>query len=415
MPCLPPPRRPLRPILLALAAAAGLGACASARMATEPVDGILDARTGSVISFEDMVEDLATVRMVYVGESHTNPEHHEIQRRIIEALSARNPRAMVGLEMLQRPYQEVLDRWSTGEMDEGAFLREVHWYDQWSDWDLYAPILRLARDRRLRVVALHLAELGPGGAISREIAKSGIAGLPPWMRAQIPDVIDTSNRAHRASIRGIFQGHPGMKIDEDRFDRFYQAQCTWDETMAEAAALALAAAPPDAAMVVLAGSMHVKDFHAIPERVRRRDGLDYRVVLPMERDAFPDGGFPTGMGRPGDFVLYTEPTPPPSEGRLAVVLRGGDATVTKVLAGGTAAAAGLQEGDVLLSLNDRAIADQVDLRLALEGLTIGRAVRLRWKRGDAVQEGSAPLMAAPAPVAPPAATPEKPAEAAPAK
>lgn len=410
----PAPSRPV-PFLLALAAAAALGACASPRTATGPVDGILDARTGSVVSFEDMIEDLRTVRMVYVGESHTNPEHHDIQRRVIEALSASNPHLLVGMEMFQRPYQEALDRWSAGEMDEGAFLREAHWYDQWSDWDLYAPILRLAKARHIRVVALHVAGLEPGGAISREIARSGIAGLPPWMRVQLPDVIDTSNRAHRASIRKIFQGHPGMKMDEDRFDRFYQSQCTWDETMAESAVRGLEEAAPDSAIVVLAGAMHVMDFLAIPERARRRNGLDYRVVLPMDRDAFPEEGFPIGMKRPGDYVLYTDPTPPSSNGRLGVALRGGDATVKTVSAGGTAATAGLQEGDVLLSLNDRPIADVVDLKLALEGLSVGSAVRLRWKRGEAVQEGSAPLSVPPATVVAPAAMPEKPAEAAPGK
>jgi uncharacterized iron-regulated protein len=386
-------------------------------MATGPVDGILDARTGMVVSFEDMVEDLGTVRMVYVGESHTNPEHHEIQRRVIDAISARNPRVMVGMEMLQRPYQEVLDRWSAGGMDEGAFLREVHWYEQWSDWNLYAPILQLARDRRLRVLGLQLPGLEPGGAVSREIAKSGIENLPPWMRAQLPEVIDTSVKAHQKSIRAIFFSHPGTDkaTAEEAFRRFYEAQCTWDETMAESAVRALEGTPADSAIVVLAGAMHVRDFHAIPERARRRNGLEYRVVLPMDRDDFPEGGFPTGMGRPADYVLYTEPTPPSSDGRLGVVLRGGDATVTKVAAGGTAATAGLQEGDVLLSLNDRPIADTVDLRLALEGMSRGSTARLRWKRGDAVQEGSAPLTAPPPMAMPPAPKPEKPAEAPPAK
>src|SRR5690349_230448 len=183
--------RALPSILLA----AALAGCASARSVAEPVEGVLDARTGKIVSFEDMVADLGSVPMVYVGESHTNPEHHEIQRRILDALSARGGRVMVGMEMLQRPYQPVLDRWSAGGMDEGAFLREAAWYDQWSDWNLYAPILRLAKERHLRVVGLNVDR-----TIIREINQKGLADLDDALRVQIPAVIDTSVKAHEKAI-----------------------------------------------------------------------------------------------------------------------------------------------------------------------------------------------------------------------
>jgi membrane-associated protease RseP (regulator of RpoE activity) len=227
------------------------------------------------------------------------------------------------------------------------------------------------------------------------------------MRSQLPAEIDLSSRAHRAAIRAIYQGHPGGKIDEARFDRFYQAQVSWDETMAESAAGALAAAPPGSTLVVLAGSMHVKGFLGIPERVRRRNGLDYRVVLPLERDAFPEAGIPLGMGRPADYVLFTEPTPSEPAGRLGVELRGGDATVKTVVQYGAADKAGLQAGDVLLSLDGAPVADVVDLRLALEGRTAGSTVRLRWRRDGEEREAVATL-AAPAPFAPPPPAPKDP-------
>src|SRR5258706_8485507 len=302
---LPAPRPPSGRLLasvFALAAAAGLGACAAGRTATEPVEGVFDARTGRVVDFEDMVEDLATVRVVYVGETHTNPEHHDIKLRVLEALAERKAHLILGLEMLQRPYDPVLDRWAAGEMDEGAFGREVHWYDQWSDWNLSGPLLRAARDRKIRVVGLQLPDLGPGGTISREIAKSGLAGIPPWMRSQLPEEIDTGVKAHRSAIRAIYfgGGHPirDRTTAEEGFRRFYEVQCTWDETMAESGVQALEAAPPDASLLVLAGGMHVKDFPAIPERVRPRNGLDYRGALPMEREGVPQGGLPVRAGRP---------------------------------------------------------------------------------------------------------------------
>ncbi len=389
--------------LPALAAAVCLAACASSRPLTAPVEGVLDARTGKTVSFEAMIDDLASVPMVYVGESHTNPEHHEIQRRIIEALSARNPRVLVGMEMLQRPYQAVLDRWSEGGMDERTLLREAAWYDIWSDWNLYAPILRLARERRLRVVGLNVDR-----GIIREINMKGLAGLDDALRVQIPADIDTTVKAHEKAIREVFFSHPGMPNAEERFRRFYEAQCTWDETMAETAVEALRGAPEGAAIVVLAGSMHVMDFHAIPERARKRNGLGYRVVLPMERDRVSaEDPLRTGMGRPADFVIFTAPTPQGQGARIGLALRGGDAFVKEVVPGSAAAEAGMRAEDVLLSIDGNPVADLVDLKVVLEGFSAGAKVLLKWRRGEAEMEGSG-ILKAPAPMAPaavPAAAP----------
>lgn len=390
---------PVLPVLLALLAVPALGC--SSRPGAHPVEGVLDARRERVITFDEMVDDLATVPMVYVGESHTNPDHHAIQRRVIEALAERRPVLMVGMEMLQRPYQEVLDRWSAGELEEGEFLRDANWYGQWSDWGHYAPILRTARDRGLRVVGLNVDR-----GIIREINRGGLEALPPWMRVQVPDTIDTSVRAHEKSIREVFFSHPGMESAEERFRRFYQAQCTWDETMAESAVRALEqAGRDDAAIVVLAGSMHVKNFHSIPERARRRNGLDYRVVLPMERDAVPEGGVKVGPGRPADYVLFTGPTRPASPPRLGVVLRGGDSLVKEVLPGSAAEGAGLKAGDVLVGIDALPVRDTVDIRLAMESRSPGDAVALRWTREGEAMEGSAMLTAPPPLFAPP--TPRK--------
>ena len=212
--------------LASLLLAAAAAACAST-LDLPGGDGVLDARDERADDWDGMIDDLASVRIVYVGESHTNPEHHEIQRRILEALAERRPHLLLGMEMLQRPYQEVLDRWSAGGMDEAAFLREANWYGQWSDWRMYGPILRLARDRHARVVGLNV-----DWTTITEIGRVGLDGLPPWRRAQIPEVIDTSVAAHRKAIHEVFFSHPGMekvKDSEERFQRFYEAQCTMDE------------------------------------------------------------------------------------------------------------------------------------------------------------------------------------------
>ena len=372
-------------------------ACAS-RPSPDLREGIIDARRERTCSFEEMIDDLATVRMVFIGETHTNPAHHELQRRILEELTKRRPRLLVGLEMMQRPYQEFLDRWCEGGMEEEAFLREANWYGQWNDWDLYGPILRLARDCRIRAIALNVDR-----TYIAEVRIRGLLNLPPWIRAKLPDDIDLSVKAHRKALREVFASPGSREGDEgeaeDRFRRYYEAQITWDEVMAETAVKALAAEPEDAAIVVLAGSFHVKDFHAIPERARRRNGLDYRVVLPMEVDAVPKDGIKVGMGRSADYVVFTPPTPLITRVKFGVDLRGGDTVVKTVAEGSTAAAAGLREGDVLIAVDERKIADPVDIELALETRIPGDRVRVRWRRDGADMEAEVLLPEPPRPSA----------------
>ena len=48
---------------------------------------ILKTDTASVVSRQQLIADLAEVRVVYAGESHTNPSHHAIQLEIIKALA----------------------------------------------------------------------------------------------------------------------------------------------------------------------------------------------------------------------------------------------------------------------------------------------------------------------------------------
>ena len=47
---------------------------------------IISARMGEPVSLQDLLKDLADSRITYVGEKHTNTEHHRIQLQIIEAV-----------------------------------------------------------------------------------------------------------------------------------------------------------------------------------------------------------------------------------------------------------------------------------------------------------------------------------------
>jgi uncharacterized iron-regulated protein len=260
---------------IAATAATGLQGCA---VPTKPDAGvivmewgpgtILSGRTRAPVSFAEMLEDLMMVRLVYVGEKHTSRSHHEVQLRIIQALDGRDQRLAVGLEMFDRPYQAVLDRWTAGALDEDEFLRSTHWYANWRfDYALYRDILDYVKSRGIRLVALNLPF-----SIPPKIRVGGIAHLPDYEKVFLPREVDTSVAAHREFVQAIFARHDFK--GNVHFEDFYLAQCAWEEVMAETLANDLGADR----MVVLAGNGHIQFGYGIPQRAFRRTGAPYRTI-----------------------------------------------------------------------------------------------------------------------------------------
>lgn len=253
---------------------------------------MIDLRSGREVGFDAMIDDLAGARAVYVGEQHDRPHDHRVQRDVFAALVARDRAWALGLEMVQRPFQPTLERWTAGEIDEAALRQGVEWEERWGfDFAPYRPLFELARDRGLRVVALNAPR-----ELTREVARGGLDGLSDSQRAALPE-LDLEVAAHRALVAEALEGHDGMT--EERLQRFYEAQVVWDETMAEAVASEVAAGRR---IVVLAGGMHVVRGLGIPSRAARRGAAPFRIVLPAV--AGDEDGDTGGEGaRPADYLV----------------------------------------------------------------------------------------------------------------
>lgn len=239
-----------------------------------------------------ILQALAEADVVYLGETHDSAADHDAQLQIIQALYVHHTQAehqesqhrpmAIAFEMFQRPYQSVLDRYLSGEIDE-VTLREQSEYDQrWGfPWEFYAPILRFAREHQLPILALNAPS-----EVVRQVAQAGLASLNADDQTYIPPLseIRTDNVAYRELIESVFgfAHHSQAGIE---FDNFFAAQVVWDETMADRIA-AFLTENPDYQVVVLAGKGHVMYGYGIPDRVERRlgEGLVQRTVLLNPRD-----------------------------------------------------------------------------------------------------------------------------------
>lgn len=328
-------------------------------------DSILYVPTGTFVDKEELFSFLLRSRIVYIGETHDNLDHHRVELEIIKAMDRAFPgRIAIGMEMFTRPSQPYLDRWIMGKLPEEEFYRV--WLKEWGiDYGYYRGIMEYARERRIPIIALNAPE-----DLVDEVREKGLDGLPQERRKELPE-IDRSDPYHRAFFKAYYMAH-GRK----GFERFYEVSLLWEETMAETIASYLRSKEGKGKrMIVIAGSGHVKYGMGIPRRVFRRLQEPYTIVLlNVDKEALTK----EEVKRKGIVLMDVSPPKLPlyaahfiwttgyetiKRPKLGVYLRdkGGKVVVVRVLPGSVAERSGIKEGDVVKGIDGKGIKDSVDL------------------------------------------------------
>jgi uncharacterized iron-regulated protein len=252
---------------------------------------IVDTRTGAKASIEDIVRSADGKSFVFLGESHTNPEHHKFQAQVIAALSATRP-VVVGFEMFTRPVQDALNPWTMGWYTQDEFIEKSDWKHQWGyDFNLYKPIFDVTRDHHIPMVALNIPR-----PWVHTVGTSGYAGLTADQKAQLPADLGALNPIHRKVFTAMIGGHPGSAAS---LGHMYDAQVLWDQAMADSALKYEVSHPQpgDGVFVVVAGSGHVMYGQGINYRIWKRTGQSGVTVVMVD----DDGPVTVSKGL-GDFV-----------------------------------------------------------------------------------------------------------------
>lgn len=209
--------------------------CTHAPPGVHALEGrIWDVRAGRFISPEELFARAARAAHVILGETHDNPEHHRLQRRVMEGLPGSRSLAM---EQFDSEHQAAIDaaQGSDAEAiaDAGRFDRKG-----WN-WPLYRPLVELAVERRWAIVAANLSRT-EARAIMRDPARSG---LPP-----APELA-------RNLERDIAENHCGQRPEPKLLAGMVEAQRARDARMAS-----LLKAPS----VLVTGSGHARRDRGVP-------------------------------------------------------------------------------------------------------------------------------------------------------
>ncbi len=357
----------------------GDGALKEKVMAIAP-GKIYSAKKGEPIPFDLMIQEMAKIRLIYVGETHNSLPMHQIQARIIQALYEQDRNLSVGLEMYAVTQQEVLNKWSLGILSEDEFIREGQWYVNWNfHFGFYEDVFKLAKKKSIPVYALNV----PREVISK-VRMKGWAALSAEEKEMASEP-DLTQQDHRILIRTIFESTDlphqmkGAGL-EMAFEGLYRAQTTWDETMSFHALKALE--KEGGRMVVLAGSGHLLYNLGINLRAYEKSRLPFKtvvcVIVPKDKESIE-------VSRSlADYVwgLPEEKRPAfPSVGLSFKKFDGlNNLVIEREPINGVAKAAGFEKGDVLLSVEGQDFTEINDLRIFLAKYSWGDKVMFRLLR-----------------------------------
>ncbi len=248
---------------------------AGQRADAEPASLWIDVCQGEPAPYQDVLDDLATVRIIYLGERHTLQRHHAMQAKLVADLARKGLPLAVALEQMEAAQQSQLDRYNRGEIDFDQLAQLTAWPKRWQNYRQYRPVLEAARRCKAPVVAL-----GAKFETIRQVVWSGgIDRLPAELRKELPASVQVRDPPYEKSLSLQMMVHASATPQMLR--PMIEAQIARDEAMAEAlAAFVKSPAGRGRTVLVLCGAGHVANGLGLPARARRRlpDAKD-RIVL----------------------------------------------------------------------------------------------------------------------------------------
>ncbi len=323
-------------------------------------------KTSSLFQTMKQMDD---ARVVLVGETHTRYDHHMVQLEILKHLYLKSPNLALGVEWFQQPFQKHLDDYIAGEITEKEMLRLTEYFSRWRyNYRHYQPILQFARENQIPVIALNAPR-----ELVKALSDSEFEDLPDDLKAQLPGSYDWSDEAYEQRIREVYDLHPEYN---GKFENFLRSQLTWDESMAERAALYLQE-NPDARMLVLAGSGHIMFGSGIPNRIQRRIDAEQYTVLVSDDHL-------TVTKDIADFLVISAERSLEPAGLIGAILDtdGGILKISGFSNNSAVKEAGLEKGVVITGVDDAVVKSFSDFKLEIMDKRRGDSIELHYLENE---------------------------------
>lgn len=238
---------------------AGSASWAQAGVIQEIPTDVIFKQGENPVSLKEALADVKAGQVVVLGEQHGSKVQSGQQMQVLTALREMGLSVSVGMEFFSYTHQNEVDQWRNDQLPESEFLKSIEW-GQGFPFDAYREQVKFPYLKREYVKALNAPR-----SLTGKIAQVGVEQLSSEEKALLPPAWHLGNAAYQLRFNELMSssGHvPSAEI----LDRYFQAQSTWDETMAWQSEVFLKA-HPDQVLVIIVGEFHVQYGGGLPDRL----------------------------------------------------------------------------------------------------------------------------------------------------
>ncbi len=232
------------------------------------VGKVYSIKDKSWISPQQLDKNIQHEQFILLGETHTNPDHHIGQAKIIEKwLSLEQPSALVFEMLAYDDWAELQAEYSSQQSLASLHEKLEEIAGQW-EWELYKPILEVQIKYQLPMVGANLTRVQIDEISSGEkcrVSRQGVA----------LEFCDSLTDDMQASIKQlIFDAHCGY-LPLEHTKPLLRVQMAKDASFA----LSLANMGNTHKVALIAGAVHVRKDIGVPVHLQRLDKQSVSIAF----------------------------------------------------------------------------------------------------------------------------------------
>ncbi len=270
------------------------------------VGRIWDARASRWIDERALEAALAEADFVLLGETHDNPDHHELQARMVRELASAGRRPALAFEMLHTTQQSTIDAALARRPPSADSIADaVDWARSgWPDFAMYRPVFAAGIRAGLPIVAANLA-----AEQVHDLVAGGLSVLALEPRQLLERVGPLPEDVVRGMRQEMQEAHCGQ-LPDSMLEPMVLAQRAKDAQMA----VSLLSGGAKQGAILIAGSGHARVDRGVP--IYLSQAAPNRKVLAVGLlEASPGALAPDAYaaefgseGLPFHYVLFTPAT-----------------------------------------------------------------------------------------------------------
>ncbi|MBN0988263.1 ChaN family lipoprotein [Amphritea pacifica] len=240
----------------------------------EPIDAhplsgkILSMVSGGAISREALFAKLRHSRFVLVGEKHDNPEHHQRELQLLQALQ-QGPQTRLVLEMLDEQQGKAINGLNSAS-SETQIQEQLHWNDHSWPWQDYGPLIGAALSHNNQLRAGNLSK-----PFLMQIYRSGVPDQP-----RLTTVGGISQTIRSTIQQQVYESHC-RTMPLEQMGPMTDIQISRDASMAYALSEQL---DKQMQAILITGAFHARKDTGVPQHLQKLTSDPVITILLTEVD-----------------------------------------------------------------------------------------------------------------------------------